>query len=60
MLSVESANDLNSRVDGMEISALHFRPTITISGCQPYEEDEWRFVRIGDKAIFRYVKGCDR
>ncbi|XP_046441184.1 mitochondrial amidoxime-reducing component 1-like isoform X1 [Daphnia pulex] len=61
LLSVESANDLNSRVDGLEISTSHFRPTITISGCQrPYEEDDWRFVRIGEQAIFRYVKGCDR
>jgi uncharacterized protein YcbX len=48
-------------VDGLEISASYFRPTITISGCQrPYEEDDWRFVRIGEQAIFRYVKGCDR
>jgi uncharacterized protein YcbX len=57
---VESANDLNSRVDGVEISTLNFRPTITVSGCQrPYEEDDWRFVRIGE-AVFRYVKGTER
>ncbi|XP_046437969.1 mitochondrial amidoxime-reducing component 1-like isoform X2 [Daphnia pulex] len=60
LLSVESANDLNSRVDGVEISTLNFRPTITVSGCQrPYEEDDWRFVRIGE-AVFRYVKGTER
>ncbi|KAI9561759.1 hypothetical protein GHT06_012720 [Daphnia sinensis] len=61
LLSTESVQDLNSRLpDGQEISALNFRPTITISGCQPYEEDEWRFIRIGEEAVFRYVKGCDR
>ncbi|XP_057376493.1 mitochondrial amidoxime-reducing component 1-like [Daphnia carinata] len=61
LLSTESVQDLNSRLsDGKEVSTLNFRPTITISGCQPYEEDEWRFIRIGEKAVFRYVKGCDR
>lgn len=62
LLSTESAEDLQSRVvDGTRISTLNFRPTITISGCgRPYEEDDWRFVRIGNEAVFRFVKCCDR
>lgn len=60
-MSVESAEDVSSRIEGgSKVSTANFRPTITISGCKPYEEDEWRFVRIGQDAIFRYVKQCDR
>ena len=60
-MSTESTDDLNSRLDGLQISTLYFRPTITISGVQkPYEEDEWRFVRIGQDAVLRFTKQCDR
>lgn len=60
LLSTESVDDLNSRLDGVRVSALNFRPTMTVSGCDAYDEDSWRFVRIGENAVFRYVKGCDR
>lgn len=60
ILSMESIEDLNSRMDGIKVTPVHFRCSITVSGCQPYEEDTWRFIRIGDKAVFRYVKDCER
>ena len=59
LLSMESVKDLNSRMD-QEISSLRFRPNITVGGCNPFEEDEWRVVRIGEKAVFRFVKSSDR
>jgi uncharacterized protein YcbX len=36
-----------------------FRPNIVVDGDQPWAEDGWRRVRIGD-VTFRAVKGCDR
>ena len=36
-----------------------FRPNVVVSGVEPWAEDDWRRVRIGD-AVFRAVKGCDR
>ena len=36
-----------------------FRPNVVVAGAQPWAEDDWRRVRIGD-AVFRVVKGCDR
>lgn len=60
-MSTESVDDLNSKLNGVQVSTLYFRPTITISGVQkPYEEDDWRFVRIGEDAVLRYTKQCDR
>jgi len=60
-MSTESVDDLNSKLNGLQVSTLYFRPTITISGVQrPYEEDEWRFVRIGEDAVMRFTKQCDR
>lgn len=36
-----------------------FRPNVVVAGFEPWAEDDWRRVRIGD-AVFRAVKGCDR
>eukprot|EP00908_Phaeocystis_cordata_P017563 Transcript_28917.p1 GENE.Transcript_28917~~Transcript_28917.p1 ORF type:complete len:425 (-),score=140.88 Transcript_28917:1383-2636(-) len=44
---------------GPALGADRFRPNIVVSGCEPYEEDTWKRVRIGG-ASFRLVKGCSR
>ena len=36
-----------------------FRPNVVVSGVEPWAEDDWRRIRIGD-AVFRAVKGCAR
>ena len=36
-----------------------FRPNLTISGGEPFAEDHWTRIRIGDVS-FRVVKPCDR
>lgn len=36
-----------------------FRPSVVVSGVEPWAEDDWRRIRIGD-AVFRAVKGCAR
>ena len=36
-----------------------FRPNVVVSGFEPWAEDDWRRIRIGD-AVFRAVKGCAR
>ncbi len=36
-----------------------FRPNLVVAGVEPWAEDDWRRIRIGD-ATFRAVKGCAR
>lgn len=49
---------LNAALD--EPVAMHrFRPNLVVAGGEPWAEDAWRRVRIGD-ATFRAVKGCAR
>ena len=36
-----------------------FRPNLVIGGGEPWAEDDWRRIRVGD-ATFRAVKGCAR
>lgn len=38
---------------------IRFRPNVVVSGSEPWQEDGWRRIRIGN-AVFRVVKGCDR
>ena len=58
LLSEASLADLNSRLD-VPITMDRFRPNIVISGCEPFAEDGYARVRIGEIS-FRGPKRCDR
>ncbi len=53
-----SLKDLNGRVD-MNLRMNRFRPNLVIANCEPYEEDTWKRIRIGD-ITFSFVKPCSR
>lgn len=58
--SESSLADLNERLEGrMQAEMLRFRPNIVVRGTQPWEEDDWKTVQIGN-AIFRTPKPCAR
>ncbi|KAK7313969.1 hypothetical protein VNO77_39176 [Canavalia gladiata] len=69
LVSDESVSDLNKRLNSdvqkgifgaaMKISASRFRPNFVVSGGQPYAEDGWRYIRIGNK-YFNSLGGCNR
>lgn len=42
-----SLDDLNGRITGEPLPMNRFRPTIVVSGCDPYAEDKWGEIRIG-------------
>lgn len=58
LISEASLHDLNSRV-GEKLRMNRFRPNLVISGCEPYEEDTWKKVRIGE-IHFHVAKPCSR
>ena len=58
ILSQASVDDLNARMD-QPVPMDRFRPSIVVAGGEPYQEDAWTDVVIGD-AQFRLVKPCAR
>jgi uncharacterized protein len=66
MLTAESSlGDLNERIGAGPLAfegplpMRRFRPTVVVAGAEPWAEDAWRLLRIGD-VVFRAVKGCAR
>jgi uncharacterized protein len=53
-----SLADLNSRLDE-PIPMNRFRPNLVVSGFEPFAEDSWRRIKIGEN-IFHVVKPCSR
>ncbi len=58
LLSDASLSALNQAMQ-LELSIIRFRPNLVVSGCEPYAEDSWREIRIGE-ITFRLPKPCSR
>ncbi len=58
LISQGSLDDLNRRMP-RPLPMERFRPNLVVEGCEPYAEDEWKRIRIGD-IPFRVVKPCSR
>lgn len=58
LISEESLQDLNSRIDEA-LPMNRFRPNIVVKGCEPFDEDKWNTVKIGN-VLFDVVKPCAR
>lgn len=58
LISQASLDDLNSRLTD-SVPMIRFRPNLVVSGCEPYAEDHWRKIRIGELTL-RVVKPCSR
>ena len=59
VISEESLADLNSRLS-QPVSMNRFRPNIVVRGVQPYEEDSWERVLIGDVLYEASKEPCGR
>lgn len=53
-----SLDDLSARI-GRPQEMLRFRPNLVVEGSEPFAEDQWKRIRIGELE-FRLVKGCSR
>lgn len=58
LISTASLADLNTRLEA-PLPMTRFRPNVVIEGCDPYEEDRWKTIRVGD-VVFKIVKPCSR
>jgi len=56
--SQASLDDLNSKLD-VAVPMKRFRPNLVVNGCNAFDEDNWKRLRVGD-LIFRVVKPCSR
>lgn len=58
IISESSLRDLNSRLES-PVPMNRFRPNIVVSGSEPYAEDTWKEIIIGN-ITFYLVKPCER
>ena len=50
IISQASLDDLNDRLD-YPVEMRRFRPNLVVQNCDPYEEDKWTQIRIGDTIL---------
>ena len=58
LASEEGLADLNARLD-LPVPMNRFRPNIVVKGCEPFAEDTWSRIRIGEVDL-AVVKPCAR
>jgi len=58
LTTVESLGDLNARM-AAPIPMNRFRPNLVVRGAEPYEEDRWKTIAIGETTL-RWIKPCTR
>lgn len=59
LINEDSIEELNSRIEN-KVTPLQFRPNLVVKGPAAFEEDQWKWIKIGDEVIFRNVKPCSR
>ncbi|XP_067015847.2 mitochondrial amidoxime-reducing component 1 isoform X2 [Anabrus simplex] len=62
LMTEESVQELKDRVGSKvpALSPLWFRPNFVMRGSEPFAEDNWDWIRIGDDVILRNIKPCTR
>lgn len=58
LISEDSLAAFNQGID-LELTHERFRPNIVIRGAEPYAEDQWKKIKIGDQ-MMEVVKPCSR
>ncbi|XP_055845835.1 mitochondrial amidoxime reducing component 2-like [Episyrphus balteatus] len=59
LLNESSIADLNTRLQ-TPVSVYNFRPNFLVKGPAAFEEDNWKWIKIGEDVIFRCNKPCTR
>lgn len=59
LINQASIDDINTHLDHV-VKPLQFRPNLVVKGPAAYDEDGWKWVRVGEDVIFRGLKPCTR
>lgn len=59
LMNEASIDELNSRLKN-PVKPLQFRANLIVTGPDAYEEDRWKWIRVGDTVVFRVIKLCQR
>ncbi|XP_050667912.1 mitochondrial amidoxime-reducing component 1 isoform X2 [Leptidea sinapis] len=59
LINEVSIQELNTRLKTSTATVQNYRPNFVVAGGQPYAEDSWKFVKIGDN-VFEIIKPCTR
>lgn len=59
LINQGSLDELNTHLDHV-VKPLQFRPNLVVKGPNAYEEDHWKWIRVGESTIFRVLKPCTR
>lgn len=59
IMNLASVEELNKRLDE-PVSPLQFRPNIVFTGLPAFDEDQIRWFKIGEHAVFKFVQPCLR
>lgn len=61
MMSSSSLADLKERIPEQNIDFKQFRPNFLVdTTMDPYAEDQWSWLKIGEDATFMKIKDCSR
>ena len=59
LMTTRSIEVLNEKLE-IPVPALQFRPNILVSTQEPFEEDNWEWIKIGENVVIRNFKPCTR
>jgi uncharacterized protein YcbX len=59
LMNNASVADLNSRLDN-EVTAAQFRPNFVVKDAIAFDEDKWKWIKIGENVITKNVRPCAR
>lgn len=59
LINQASMDELNSHLDHV-VKPLQFRPNLVVKGPGAYDEDNWKWIKVGDNVVYRVLKPCTR
>lgn len=59
LINESSIKELNTRLE-KPVTPMRFRGNFVVHGAEAWEEDDWKWIKIGNYVVFRNIKPCTR